>query len=162
MTLFEQTVINDVPLEPRIILGFRRDPAQSRSVSRCFIPRDTMAVTLGKRKRCDKALASEDQDSSSSGDENVRALFQKAFEAKFRPLKVRKPSKTNNPPVEEVDNAEEQEESEWSGLSGSERDVEIIEHDAPQNTDRDQLRRETKAFMVRAVIRRVCARLAEA
>ena len=44
-----------------------------------------MAMTLGKRKRVANVASAADENGSS--DDDARARFQRAFEAKFKPLK---------------------------------------------------------------------------
>lgn len=109
-----------------------------------------MAVTLGKRKR--HAAEIETDSGSASGDENARAFFQRAFEAKFKPLeKTTKPLKAPEE-VETEYSDREVEDSDWSGLSDDEKPVQIVEHGAAGNADVGNDRGEMKAFMVRMYI----------
>ena len=104
-----------------------------------------MAVTLGKRKR--REVTGNDGESSDSSDTDARALFQRAFEAKFKPLKVEPVKAPHAPEVEGVD-AGDDSESDWNGLSDSEGAVEVIEL-GPSDGIKDELARlDMKAFMV--------------
>lgn len=78
----------------------------------------------------------------------MRARFQKAFEARFRPLESRPaiPDVRSGSEVEDVESIGE--ESDWSGLSEDQEPVETIHHSAPQHDDQDVCRQEKKAFMV--------------
>ncbi|KAK5133158.1 hypothetical protein LTR08_008094 [Meristemomyces frigidus] len=115
-----------------------------------------MVVTLGKRKRVANATGTIDE--SGSGDEDARALFQRAFEAKFKPLKsAAKPvvaaAETKaelQPEILDVDISD----SDWSGFSGDEEEeleaegVEIVNHGVVvQDDDEDMRKAELKAFM---------------
>lgn len=114
-----------------------------------------MAVSTGKRKRRDDV---EDSNQSNSDDDDIRARFQKAFEAKFKPLEAnQKPQKDaeqeQNDPQE--DDQDDPEDSDWSGLSEEEGEeeegVEVVSHaEAKPNDDMAQ-RRGAKSFMVRQV-----------
>ncbi|EME82472.1 uncharacterized protein MYCFIDRAFT_138302 [Pseudocercospora fijiensis CIRAD86] len=93
-----------------------------------------MSATLGKRKRraepAKKAAATVDSDSE--GDNEARALFQKAFEAKFKPLEVQ-PVRDENSDGEDSDDHDNEnvDESDWGGISEDEDAVEIVEHAQP-------------------------------
>ncbi|KAK4622174.1 hypothetical protein CLAFUW4_06530 [Fulvia fulva] len=97
-----------------------------------------MAVALGKRKRRTITEPKPSSHQSDSEDEqDARALFQRAFEAKFRPLD--KPSKpAAEEEIEEPEDDSEDEED-WSGLSGDENEdqeeVETIEYAQPSIDD---------------------------
>jgi len=105
-----------------------------------------MAVTLGKRKR--RADINDSQPESSASDENARTLFQRAFEAKFMPLpKIFQLVK----PLEDIEDdslGDDGEDSDWSGLSQSGNDVEVVDHDSARDEDDAARRKEMKAFMV--------------
>lgn len=118
-----------------------------------------MAVALGKRKRREDVGRKPDvEESSTDDDAAARALFQRAFEAKFRPLeKVEKPMDEHTSISDEDDSDdsdeddEDDEDDEWDGLSEKDDEatpeIEVIQ-DKPANLiDRDQQRREMKAFM---------------
>lgn len=100
-----------------------------------------MAVTLGKRKRTasekreklPKRLPKQATESDDNDDDaEARALLKKAFEAKFEPLHVQPiPSKPQTEVAEENDEDDSDAESDWSGLSGDEDEVEVIEHVIP-------------------------------
>ncbi|KAK3620684.1 pre-rRNA processing and 40S ribosomal subunit assembly [Elasticomyces elasticus] len=103
-----------------------------------------MAVTLGKRKRRDVPAPDDDQDSADEG--AARALFQRAFEAKFKPLpeSVKIQSQVALPEAVELD--DEDEASDWSGLSDDEAKVEVIKHDLI-DAGEQLTKQELKAFM---------------
>lgn len=109
-----------------------------------------MAVTLGKRKRRGDLGES---GSDSSSEEDVRSLFQRAFEAKFKPLKKDERPKGPTAETEAVNLSDELENSDWSGLSDDEEgqggDIEVVNHDVVQAEDEEARRQEMKAFMVR-------------
>lgn len=111
-----------------------------------------MAVTLGKRKRrediSNKPQAGEND---SDDDATARALFQRAFEAKFKPLeKVEKPLEQSDSGSDADDSQDIDEDDEWDGLSedgDAQPQIEIIQ-DKPANiVDPDRQKRELKAFM---------------
>jgi hypothetical protein len=115
-----------------------------------------MAPTLGKRKRVTRAeleqpsrSPSPSSDASDAGEEDLQAIFQRAFEAKFKPL----PAEPKKPKIEKVeveeDDGADEEESDWSGISDAEEDsVQVIEYkDARRTRDDDAERAEMKAFM---------------
>lgn len=112
---------------------------------------EIMALTLGKRKR--NADVSQDE----SDDDDARALFRRAFEAKFKPLAgTAKPVKATVPVVVEAD-SDENDESDWTGLSENEDDevkveVEVVDHGMVREEDEEARRREMKAFMVRSIL----------
>lgn len=104
-----------------------------------------MAVSIGKRKR------QEDEDESGNSVEDevaMRALFQRAFEAKFKPLERSNAALRETERNEETSDIEVEDESDWSGLSEDEELRETIHHDASQDSGHDVQRRERKAFMV--------------
>ncbi|KAK5706706.1 pre-rRNA processing and 40S ribosomal subunit assembly [Elasticomyces elasticus] len=103
-----------------------------------------MALTLGKRKRRDVPAPDDDQDSADEG--AARALFQRAFEAKFKPLpeSVKIQSQVALPEAVEFD--DEDEASDWSGLSDDEAKVEVIKHDVI-DAGEQLTKQELKAFM---------------
>ncbi|KAK5121897.1 hypothetical protein LTR85_004469 [Meristemomyces frigidus] len=112
-----------------------------------------MVVTLGKRKRTTDV--GERSDEKDSGDEAARALFRRAFEANFKPLEIAaKPLEA----TEDFDTEEEDDDhdsthddqsgdSDWTGLSEDEEDIEIVNHDVIRGEDEEAARREMKAFM---------------
>lgn len=105
---------------------------------------NNMAVTLGKRKRREQIR---DECDRSSGEEDARALFQRAFEAKFKPLEE-KPVEAS--PIADAHEAEDDDfESDWVGLSEDEGIVQVIEHAVTNDTLDEEGRAEMKAFMVR-------------
>ncbi|KAI4654684.1 uncharacterized protein J4E79_008560 [Alternaria viburni] len=113
-----------------------------------------MAPVLGKRKRVTRKELEQPSRSPSpssgsgddSGAEDLQAIFRRAFEAKFKPLPVEpKKAKIEDAPVE--DEAEEEEESDWSGISDNENDVEVIEYQDPTRELDETERAEMKAFM---------------
>ncbi|KAF2790185.1 hypothetical protein K505DRAFT_340661, partial [Melanomma pulvis-pyrius CBS 109.77] len=113
-------------------------------------------TTLGKRKRIARTELSRASPSPSpsiapeSGDEDIQAIFRRAFEAKFKPLAV-EPKKTKMAEKEEekVDE-DEDEESDWSGISSSSdegNNVEVIEYSATHDISEKASRAELRAFM---------------
>ncbi|USP78552.1 hypothetical protein yc1106_05826 [Curvularia clavata] len=115
-----------------------------------------MAPALGKRKRVTRAELEQPSrspsPSSGSGDdsekEDLQAIFRRAFEAKFKPL----PTEPKKPKIEETPvqkDEPEEEESDWSGISDDENQVEVIEYHDPRREvdDAGNERAEMKAFM---------------
>ncbi|KAI6793720.1 hypothetical protein KC332_g17316 [Hortaea werneckii] len=108
-----------------------------------------MATSIGKRKRRDDV---EDSKHSSSDDDDIRARFQKAFEAKFKPLEVNeKPQKDaaleqQVAQEDEQDDSDDLEDSDWSGLSEEENGVEVVSHAEAKPTD-DIARQRGASFM---------------
>lgn len=117
----------------------------------------SMATTLGKRKRRDevtKSVASAASKSKvipepESDNEDLQAIFRRAFEAKFKPLQGAK-KKEPEQVVAEVVQEDEDDDSDWSGISEAEKEdaIEIIElksfERAADKADKQQM----KAFMV--------------
>lgn len=131
-------------------MGFRRHTRQLLSPALDLATLElSMAVTLGKRKR--RSDVEESSDAGAS-DEDVRTLFQRAFEAKFKPLKKdeRTVEDTVRPDAAVVE--ERLVDSEWSGLSDDDgdegQDIVVVEHNLVQTEDEEAQRREMKAFMV--------------
>jgi len=103
-----------------------------------------MAAPTGKRKRDDSDDGSEDEGA-------VRARFQRAFEAKFKPLDVRKPSPSPELIVDDIEDDEDEEDletSDWEGLSDDDGAVEVVELAVFPSHDASAIEREKKAFMV--------------
>lgn len=109
---------------------------------RCPGSRNKMAVSLGKRKR---EINGHESDGSNEDEGALRSLFQRAFEAKFKPLERASP--VIEPAAEEED---EQSDSDWQGLSGDEQDdlIETFHHESSHNIDNEAQLPERKAFMV--------------
>lgn len=113
-----------------------------------------MAPNLGKRKRITREeleqpsrSPSPTSESAGSDSEDMRDIFQRAFEAKFRPLEVER----KKPKVEEVveSDEEEQEEEDWSGISSAEEDkVEVFEYTDKRSANDRASKAELRAFMV--------------
>jgi len=85
-----------------------------------------MAVSLGKRKRTEIQRPAE-EDEEDSEEERARQLFQRAFEAKFKPLtKHAAPAQVavSDRGASELD----EEASDWDGLSDDGDGVEIVDH----------------------------------
>ncbi|KAK3676478.1 pre-rRNA processing and 40S ribosomal subunit assembly [Recurvomyces mirabilis] len=105
-----------------------------------------MAVTLGKRKRY---VESREDEAEVDLDAEARALFQRAFEAKFNALE--KPVVISQPEVEEDDSEEldgESEGSDWGGLSdGGDVAVQVIDHGISSGPANEMTRDELRAFM---------------
>jgi hypothetical protein len=115
-----------------------------------------MAPNLGKRKRVTREeleqhsrSPSPASESENSDGEDIRDIFRKAFEAKFKPIEVEpKKQKLGKLVVEEN---ELEEESDWSGISSEDEipDVEIIDYASKQQAIKDRASKaEMKAFMV--------------
>lgn len=119
----------------------------------------TMTFTLGKRKRRDEVakvapVASKPktrpEPEPESDNEDLQAIFRKAFEAKFKPLDGAGKKKV----VEEVVEEQEQDEDEnedWSGLSDEEEDenaIEVVELKSFERANDKADKQQMKAFMV--------------
>jgi len=109
-----------------------------------------MAVTLGKRKR--REVSTDEIEQGELNDRDARALFQRAFEAKFTPLEVTEklPSAPETAPLgasfDEDD--EESVSSDWNGLSDDWAQVEVVKHDTMDAAGHQLAKQEQKAFMV--------------
>lgn len=109
-----------------------------------------MAPHLGKRKRVTRAELEQpsrsptpSSDSADSGAEDIQAAFRRAFEAKFKPLPLEpKKAKAEETPIVEDDDCSD-EETDWSGISEAENDVEIIEY-TDTKRERDEVERALK------------------
>ena len=104
-----------------------------------------MTMSIGKRKRRE-----EDEETDDGGlDEGaMRALFQRAFEAKFTPLDTSK-LMPRDEDVEEVEQTSEVDlGDDWSGLSEDDNEVETVQHETSWQSDREAERHERRAFMV--------------
>ncbi|KAK0896960.1 pre-rRNA processing and 40S ribosomal subunit assembly [Friedmanniomyces endolithicus] len=108
-----------------------------------------MAVTLGKRKRREASTVGSTQGEVS--DRNARALFQRAFEAKFKPLEVTEklPSAPETAPLRDSFDQDDEESiaSDWGGLSDDNAQVEVVKHDAVDAAGHQLAKQEHKAFM---------------
>lgn len=110
------------------------------------------AEVLGKRKRRTPSHVT-NKDEQDSSDEDMRARFQKAFEAKFKPLPQSIKTAKAITPKEISENNEgaddDDDESDWEGISSGEDEiVEVINHRSEHDIDREEQKREMKAFMV--------------
>lgn len=119
-----------------------------------------MAVTLGKRKR----ISREDIESSSynpssparDSEEDVRAIFRRAFEGHFKPLDPQQKEKQKVSSLKDVNQEEVEGDSDWEGLSSEEEDqdededeeVEVVEISSSHIKNGRASRNEMKAFMV--------------
>ena len=105
-----------------------------------------MAVSLGKRKR---AARKEESESGSEDDDDMRARFQKAFEAKFRPLEKTATSRVerDDPPADTRSEASEA--SDWGGFSDDDDDdgVQVIAHQAANGDFPELDRSQQRAYM---------------
>ena len=93
-----------------------------------------MAVTLGKRKRPaeeKRTKVPKKEEASDDNDEIARALLKKAFEAKFEPLHVQPIERNPTNEAEDEEDDDSDAGSDWSGLSGDEDEVEVVEHVVP-------------------------------
>lgn len=136
-----------------------------------------MALAIGKRKRRQDVSNASNKDANDSDDDAAaRALFQRAFEKKFKPLekdeKDEKAQKSSSEGDEEVDDEEDSDESHEEDLSGSggedddfsgfssdnsdsaqqstqprKPQIEIIEDKTYQRPDRASEKRLKKGFM---------------
>ncbi|KAF1831197.1 hypothetical protein BDW02DRAFT_601001 [Decorospora gaudefroyi] len=118
-----------------------------------------MAPTLGKRKRVTREELERPSRSASpssgsgedSGAEDLQAIFQRAFEAKFKPLPIEpKKPKIEETRIEEEDEDSEQAEAEsdWSGISSADDDaIEVIEYNPTLSTYSPSETTEKKVFM---------------
>ncbi|KAF1915698.1 hypothetical protein BDU57DRAFT_280352 [Ampelomyces quisqualis] len=113
-----------------------------------------MAPTLGKRKRVSRAeleqpsrFSSPSSDTGGSEGADLQAIFRRAFELKFKPLAVdRRKPKIEKPKL--LDEGEEEEEdTDWAGISDEENDVEVIEFQDPRLEEDDTAKAEMRAFM---------------
>lgn len=114
-----------------------------------------MTVALGKRKRRtdaekpQKSVAAavvRRESSESSDGETAKALFRRAFEAKFKPLE-----KVERPKLDQVQGDEDDDDgshSDWDGLSEEEEAVEIVRHVLPDFSRSAGIDSGKKAFMV--------------
>lgn len=104
-----------------------------------------MAVSLGKRKRVGPK---EVHESSPEDEEDMRTRFQRAFEAKFRPLK-----KTEAPAIQqdesdlEKDDDDESDDSDWDGFSSDDDQVEVVVHAAANGSFPEMDRSQQRAYM---------------
>ncbi|KAK4570032.1 pre-rRNA processing and 40S ribosomal subunit assembly [Recurvomyces mirabilis] len=105
-----------------------------------------MVVTLGKRKR---HVERREDETEVDSDAEARALFQRAFEAKFNALE--KPVVISQPEVEEDDSEGldgESEGSDWGGLSDDEDvAVQVVDHGNSDSMSTEMTREELRAFM---------------
>ncbi|EAT76141.1 hypothetical protein HBI56_181850 [Parastagonospora nodorum] len=116
-----------------------------------------MAPALGKRKRISRKeleqpsrspSPSPSSDSNESGEEDVQAIFRRAFEAKFKPLAVEtKEAKIETPKEIAEEEADGEEDAEWAGISEGDDDVQIIDYTNTQLGRDDTSKAEMKAFM---------------
>lgn len=114
-----------------------------------------MAPALGKRKRISRKeleqpsrSPSPSSDSNQSGEEDVQAIFRRAFEAKFKPLAVEtKKVKIESPKEIEEEDLDEEDDAEWAGISEGDDDVEVIDYTNTQLGRDDTSKAEMKAFM---------------
>ena len=111
-----------------------------------------MSPHLGKRKRR-SAVAEQERLSASTNDaesdqEDLQDVFRRAFEAKFKPLPVAVKVLARLDEDEHIEDGEGQDESDWSGLSGDEQDIQIVEHNSRDRSNEQFSRQEMKAFMV--------------
>lgn len=107
-----------------------------------------MAVILGKRKR--RAQLEGDNTSHQTPDvaseEDLKAAFQRAFEAKFKPLR-NAPKPVAKPEIEEQLYDGMDEESDWEGFDSGE-EVEVIQHAELSAAELEADRKRKKAFLV--------------
>lgn len=110
-----------------------------------------MAVALGKRKR--RVEVASEQGSvadmgAESKHEDLQDVFRRAFEAKFKPLRVQKREQEVPEVVGEDEQDINDEESDWSGISEPEDSILVVEHASIQRPDVALDKQALKAFMV--------------
>ncbi len=110
-----------------------------------------MAVSVGKRKR---ELNDDGSDAGSDDESAMRVLFQKAFEAKFKPL----PPKEHQNHLDQQSEAEEISEDstdldEWDGLSDDGESVHIVNLNQSLSEAQVDQAHERRSFMVSRVAR---------
>lgn len=107
-----------------------------------------MAVEiLGKRKRRAPEQITT-QEEIESNDDDVRARFQKAFEAKFKPLpQIAISTHVTHEDDEDADDHDD--DSDWDGISDEEEEsVKVVDHWIEHDIEHEDQKREMKAFMV--------------
>lgn len=126
-----------------------------------------MAISIGKRKRQqheEKAKGSieneefkhrrigrderEESNHELEDEAEMRARFQRAFEAKFKPLERSQTVSKHSRLEESEQDIEPDSDSDWSGLSVDEDLVQTIRYDIASPDGHDIQRHEKKAFMV--------------
>lgn len=108
--------------------------------------RDAPSTTQkpSKTRRSDESSASEEEDEA-----QLKAIFQRHFEAQFKPL----PEIGKKPVVvEEIEDEEEEKEEEWAGLASEDEKVEVFEYSGAakvESGERDALaeKRDLKVFL---------------
>lgn len=118
-------------------------------------------MSLGKRKRVSREQLEQPSrspsPSSSSGseseeEEDLQDAFRRAFEAKFKPLDdgPKKKKKVEDIVLEDPKDQEE-DDSDWSGISSEEEDeqVQVFDYANTQPTNEPISKAELRAFMVR-------------
>ena len=109
-----------------------------------------MAVALGKRKR--RVREQERQSDTESEKEDIQAVFQRAFEARFKPLERRHTAKESEDPLPE--DAHQETESDWDGIHSEDEAVRVVEYSGL--TDRREggevSKHDMKAFMVCSIL----------
>lgn len=79
----------------------------------------------------------------------MRALFQKAFEAKFKPLPQTEPHSEPDEQTESGSWSDDQEDhEEWDGLSDEDETIQIVNHDQSRSDHQLDQQHERKMFMV--------------
>lgn len=105
-----------------------------------------MAVSIGKRKR---EQCEDDSDDGSEAESAMRALFQKAFEAKFKPLPLTETQHDVDDHVEADEISEDSAQSdEWDGLSDKGGPLEVINLNLASDHGQLDLAQERRSFMV--------------
>lgn len=105
-----------------------------------------MAVAIGKRKRRDDDESAED---GTQDEEVIRIRFQKAFEAKFKPLERQEPLPDTSVKDDIHDESDDANDTDWSGIDDSEERMEVVNFDVGPTGSLDDATHERKAFMVR-------------
>ena len=104
-----------------------------------------MAETIGKRKR---ATVRTSPGPSDEGDAELRVKFQRAFEAKFKPLEPSNIPTKNVASSQDSESAYESDDSDWKGLSEDDDSVEVFDVVEGGVDEPLDVKRERKAFMV--------------
>lgn len=102
-------------------------------------------MSIGKRKRDGGDSASDDEFEDESA---MRARFQRAFEAKFKPLERLQPLRRIVEMGTGDANESNESDSDWSGLSADGDLVDVVHYDGTHDGQQQDDKLEKKAFMV--------------
>jgi hypothetical protein len=108
-----------------------------------------MAVSIGKRKRGEDDA---NPGVSSENEDDIRARFQRAFEARFAPLPQPKSSEVETLDEgdvdDEEDDSEDSDDREWGGIEDDGDTVQVFDHQSKSGDAPDVVASERKGFMV--------------